>query len=82
MEAIYGERLSAYFAHHGVQAHIMTLPGEEWNKRQEAVTDILEQLTIFGLRRREPVIAIGGGVILDIVGMAANLYRRGVPYIR
>lgn len=43
---------------------------------------ILEQLTQFGLRRREPVVAIGGGVILDIVGMAANLYRRGVPYIR
>lgn len=31
---------------------------------------------------REPIIAVGGGVILDIVGMAANLYRRGVPYIR
>lgn len=47
-----------------------------------ATQQILEQLTQFGLRRREPIVAIGGGVILDIVGMAANLYRRGVPYIR
>lgn len=52
------------------------------NKRYKAVDDILEQLCVFGLRRREPIVAIGGGVILDIVGMAANLYRRGVPFIR
>jgi len=37
----------------------------------------------FGVpRQSNPIIAIGGGVLLDIVGMAASLYRRGVPYIR
>lgn len=48
----------------------------------EAVDTILEQLCCFGLRRREPILAVGGGVLLDIVGMAASLYRRGVPFIR
>lgn len=52
------------------------------NKRMEAVDTILEQLCRFGLRRREPILAVGGGVLLDIVGMAAALYRRGVPFIR
>merc|ERR1712004_239057 len=33
-------------------------------------------------RRHEPVIAIGGGVCLDVVGMAASLFRRRTPYIR
>merc|ERR1719375_523441 len=33
-------------------------------------------------RRTEPVIAIGGGVALDIVGLAASLFRRRTPYIR
>ena len=82
VHSIYGDRISKYFEHHGVQARVVVIPGEEANKRQKAVDEIHEQLTIFGLRRREPVVAIGGGVILDIVGMAANLYRRGVPYIR
>jgi 3-dehydroquinate synthetase len=27
-------------------------------------------------------LAIGGGVVLDIAGMAACLYRRGVPFVR
>lgn len=48
----------------------------------DAVDTILEELCRFGLRRREPILAVGGGVLLDIVGMAASLYRRGVPFVR
>lgn len=36
----------------------------------------------YKLRRREPFLAIGGGVVLDIAGMAACTYRRGVPFVR
>jgi 3-dehydroquinate synthetase len=36
----------------------------------------------YKLRRREPFLAIGGGCVLDIAGMAACLYRRGVPFVR
>lgn len=36
----------------------------------------------YKLRRREPFLAIGGGVILDVAGMAACSYRRGVPFVR
>ncbi|CAM9843620.1 unnamed protein product [Chrysoparadoxa australica] len=79
---IYGAKLAAYFEHHGIETCYVVLPGEEANKRWDAVDKILDQLCIFALRRREPIVAIGGGVLLDIVGLAANLYRRGVPYIR
>ncbi|CAI2535481.1 3-dehydroquinate synthase [Serratia liquefaciens] len=34
------------------------------------------------LRRGEVVVGIGGGVLLDVVGFASSLYRRGIPYIR
>ncbi len=39
-------------------------------------------MCIYKLRRREPFLAIGGGVVLDIAGTAACLYRRGVPFVR
>lgn len=35
-----------------------------------------------GLRRKEPIIAIGGGVCLDVAGLSANLYRRNTPVIK
>ena len=33
-------------------------------------------------RRKEPIIAIGGGVCLDVAGLSANLYRRNTPLIK
>jgi 3-dehydroquinate synthetase len=42
----------------------------------------LDHMCEYKLRRREPFLAIGGGCILDICGMAACLYRRGVPFVR
>lgn len=71
-----------YFKHHCIETMVVLLPGEEDNKRFDAVEKVLAACERFGLRRREPLVAIGGGVVLDIVGMAASLYRRGVPFIR
>ena len=48
----------------------------------KAVDKLLDDLCVYKLRRREPFLAIGGGVLLDIAGMAACLYRRGVPFVR
>jgi 3-dehydroquinate synthetase len=33
-------------------------------------------------RRSDPIIAIGGGVCLDVAGLAANLYRRNTAIIK
>eukprot|EP00172_Hildenbrandia_rubra_P000121 Plantae.Rhodophyta-Hildenbrandia_rubra.ctg10555.p1 GENE.Plantae.Rhodophyta-Hildenbrandia_rubra.ctg10555~~Plantae.Rhodophyta-Hildenbrandia_rubra.ctg10555.p1 ORF type:complete len:423 (+),score=66.81 Plantae.Rhodophyta-Hildenbrandia_rubra.ctg10555:806-2074(+) len=79
---LYGERIQNYFKAHGVVTRTVILPGEEQNKRFWAVEKIFEELCDFGLLRREPILAIGGGVVLDIVGFTASIYRRGVPYIR
>jgi len=43
---------------------------------------MLDKMCEYKLRRREPFLAIGGGCILDVAGMAACLYRRGVPFVR
>lgn len=34
------------------------------------------------LERHEPVVALGGGVVGDLAGFAAAIYRRGVPVIQ
>ncbi|GAB0497058.1 hypothetical protein MMPV_008381 [Pyropia vietnamensis] len=80
--ALYGPRLSAYFEAHAIPTRTLVLPGEEENKTLPAVHALFEALVDFGLHRREPILAIGGGVVLDIAGFAASMYRRGVPYIR
>merc|ERR1712149_127325 len=57
--------------------------GGEDLKTMEQTLQICEKMKKFNIDRRlEPVIAIGGGVCLDVVGLAASLFRRRTPYIR
>ncbi|XP_029012547.1 2-epi-5-epi-valiolone synthase-like [Betta splendens] len=80
---LYGARVAKYFQDRGVVCKILPLPTTEENKSLELVTKILEEVHAFDLdRRSEPIIAVGGGVCLDVVGLAASLYRRRTPYIR
>ena len=77
------QSIKKYFDHHKVEVHILAVQCEEEDKKLELLIRIIDEMESFGLvRRAEPVVAIGGGVLLDVVGMAAGQYRRGVPYIR
>ncbi|KAM6927555.1 2-epi-5-epi-valiolone synthase [Xenentodon cancila] len=80
---IYGPKLTEYLETNNVVYKILALRTTEENKSMETALKILDEVNSFVLdRRTEPIIAIGGGVCLDIVGLAASLYRRRTPYIR
>ncbi|KAF7208753.1 2-epi-5-epi-valiolone synthase [Nothobranchius furzeri] len=80
---IYGSKVTEYLEANDVVYKILALPTTEENKSMETALKILDEVNDFALdRRTEPIIAIGGGVCLDIVGLAASLYRRRTPYIR
>ena len=80
---IYGSKIREYLRHNQVNFKIVIIDAIEEQKNLETLIYLLNEIESFGLNRRnEPIIAVGGGVLLDIAGLAANLYRRGVPYIR
>lgn len=83
VEAHYGHRLRAYMKAHRLEPWFCTLAVEERSKTMDSVTQVVKELDKFGIsRRHDPIIAIGGGVLLDVVGFAASLYRRSTPYVR
>jgi len=83
VNAIYGDNVRKYLEHHHVEYSLCVLPVSEETKTMESVFTVVNGLDSFGIsRRNEPIIAIGGGVVLDIVGLVASLYRRGTPYVR
>ncbi|CCH32528.1 sedoheptulose 7-phosphate cyclase [Actinosynnema sp. NPDC047251] len=80
---LYGPDVRAYFRHQRVDARYVALPTDEPNKTVESVYAVVDAADAAGLNRRsDPIIAIGGGVLTDVVGLAASLYRRGIPFIR
>lgn len=83
VEKHHGAALRDYFAYHHVDARIVTFPGGEENKTVDYFMSIVRELDSFPIHRRdEPIIAIGGGVLTDVVGFVAGSYRRGVPHIK
>ncbi|MFF3224122.1 sedoheptulose 7-phosphate cyclase [Nocardia suismassiliense] len=80
---LYGPRIAAYFDRYAANWTVLPVEASERRKNDETTGRILREFDRFGLsRRRDAVVAIGGGVLTDLVGFAASLYRRGVPYLR
>jgi shikimate kinase/3-dehydroquinate synthase len=50
------------------------------DKRLSTVEGILSVLVRAGVRRTDLVVAVGGGMLLDVVGLAAALHHRGTPW--
>jgi 3-dehydroquinate synthase len=76
-------QINDYFKDSGVEATIVPVSCSEDKKDLENLMFILGAIERFNLlRRNEPIIAIGGGVLMDMVGFAASIFRRGVPYIK
>ena len=58
-----------------------TLSVSESEKTLETVQRVWDFFFAQGLTRRGVVVAVGGGVLTDLVGFAAATYKRGVGYI-
>ncbi|GGY07031.1 sedoheptulose 7-phosphate cyclase [Streptomyces hiroshimensis] len=83
IDALYGTRIRNYFAHHDAAVEYLTIRGAEENKNIEQVMQVADKLNEIGTHRlSSPPLVIGGGVVADVVGLAASLYRRGIPYVR
>ncbi len=78
VEALYHDEIAKYFA--GVPVFVMQA-GEE-NKNEETLFALLRAMAEHGLRRNSTLLALGGGVVGDIGGLAASLYMRGIYYIQ
>merc|ERR1719465_299468 len=81
VDAAYGEKLDAYFAHHGIKFTKLVFSGNEADKDIRDVERILVALKEIGLARNEPLLVVGGGVLADVAGFATSMYSRNTPYV-
>ncbi|MFI9326993.1 sedoheptulose 7-phosphate cyclase [Kitasatospora sp. NPDC052868] len=80
---LYGRRIHAYLAGRGIDYEVLVLLAHEQLKTMDPVFRVADRMEYVGVSRRgDPVIAIGGGALTDIVGLACSLYRRATPFVR
>lgn len=82
--AHYLERLTTALtrADETLRIETLVLPDGEAYKNIEGVSRIWDALLEAGFNRRSTLVALGGGVIGDMVGYAAASYQRGISFIQ
>lgn len=78
----YGEKLKDNLLAAGYQVKLITFPAGETNKSAITKLQIEEEMFAFGCDRNTVCIALGGGVVGDMVGFTAATYMRGIRYIQ
>lgn len=80
--ALHGERLTAAFHAAGVTALPVIVPPGEQTKSFEGLADVSDRLLALELDRGDLVTAFGGGVVGDLAGFAAAIYKRGIDFVQ
>ena len=80
--ALHLETLRDSLASRGIAMDALSLPPGEGTKSWPYLTQVVEWLLDQKVERRDVVIALGGGVIGDLVGFAAAILRRGVRFVQ
>jgi 3-dehydroquinate synthase len=79
---LYGDRVVSALRNAGFALEILVLRCRERTKTLAQVTRVCRAALDHGLDRDAALIALGGGVCLDIVTVAASWIRRGIACIR
>jgi 3-dehydroquinate synthase len=78
----HGERFAVSLEKAGIAVDMLIVePGEE-TKSFEGLADVSDRLLALGLDRGDVIVALGGGVVGDLAGFAASIYKRGIGFIQ
>jgi len=78
----WGSKLMKSLKAAGFAPQVIAMPDGEPAKRLETVEALAEKLARLGADRKAVIIALGGGVVGDTVGLLASLYMRGIEFVQ
>lgn len=79
---LYADTILNLLEQRGCDATLLTLPDGEQYKTLDTFNQVMSFLLEGNVSRDVVIVALGGGVIGDLVGFAAACYQRGVDFIQ
>jgi len=77
---LHGAALAEALSNYNI--HLIVRPAGEAQKSMANLEEVLESLFCAGFDRSDLLIAFGGGVIGDLAGFAASIFKRGMPFVQ
>ena len=78
----YGPTLQEALHKNSIESIIKIIPDTEKSKSLAVAYQIVKDIPRRSLKKQTFIIAFGGGVIGDLAGFVASIYKRGVPYVQ
>jgi 3-dehydroquinate synthase len=82
VSAAHGERFVAALKAESFKGRLIALPPGEDTKSFDGLADLSDRLLALELDRGDVIVALGGGVIGDLTGFAASIYKRGMGFVQ
>ena len=79
---LHGPALTAALAAEGISASPVLVPAGEGSKSFEMLARVSDDLLALELDRGDLIVAFGGGVVGDLAGFAAAIYKRGIDFVQ
>lgn len=80
LAAIYKKTIEKTLKGNGFTCRFEIVPDSEKAKSISVASAILNRLSRYDVGRCVFIIALGGGVVGDLAGFVASVYKRGIPY--
>lgn len=78
----YGAKLEDSLRRWGFSVRFKVVADTEKSKSIETAAGVIRDLALYDKKRRIFIIAFGGGVVGDLGGFVASIYKRGIPYVQ
>ena len=78
----YGRKLLGALSRLETKVGIITFPAGEASKNLGIASTIATKLNGLGADKASVVLALGGGVVGDLAGFVASIYKRGIRYVQ
>lgn len=81
VEKLLGEKLNLFFQNQHMDSFIISIPAGDSFKTRETKALIEDQMLQKKINKSGLIIALGGGMVLDMAAFVASTYYRGIPLV-
>ena len=79
---LFGTEILSALQREGYKTYPWLIPEGERYKSFRTLESLVDVLARGEFERNDAVIALGGGVVGDVAGLAASIYLRGIPFVQ
>ncbi len=82
VRGLYGAALTKGLLKAGFTVKVLEVADSERSKSIAVAVGLIKEITRYAADKRPFIVALGGGVVGDLAGFVAAVYKRGIPFVQ